>query len=499
MNEINLVKLVLIGVALAGVILGAIWLWDMIFPPPPNLLLISVDTLRADHLGCYGYGRPTSPNIDQLAQEGILFEHFISPRGLTVPALSTMLTGLELCNHRVRENFQLPEDSLNLADILGAKGYQCRGYLSNAGHMLRLGFDEASQGFTDFTNHTPRDRLITDLGVQFLIERSRLRRKPFFLWLHYMSPHRPYIPPEPWDRGLDGQNKQSAHYYDARLEDYMADRADLSDGTLDEIINYYDGCVAFVDSLIARVLATLDEQGLSRNTLVVFTADHGDELYEHHHYFLHQLSSYHGTLHVPLIIRWKNKLPQGIRVPEYIGMSNLMPTILELMRVPLKRKVDGESFWSLAETYYQEMPSAQVDSIRQEWLERPVYVEMYRLEGVTFGAYQHPYKYLFTHYEEGKDSFESQPAPQSSGRPTFLFYPEAQLFDMVEDPKQTRNLALENPDLFQRLRDEIEPQLVCNPLAETNVFDHHIELPESELEKLRALGYLTPSDIRKAR
>ena len=141
MDNLNLGKTVLLGLVLAGALLGGLQLKDRLFPAPPNLLLISVDTLRADHLGCYGYSRPTSPAIDRLAVEGILLERFISPRGLTDPALSTLLTGLEPYHHEVRYNFQLPEDEITLAHILGEEGYRCRAYLSNAGDFTRLGFD----------------------------------------------------------------------------------------------------------------------------------------------------------------------------------------------------------------------------------------------------------------------------------------------------------------------------------------------------------------------
>ena len=364
MFEIRLRNVLLTGLIIGVVLFGALSLWEKLFPPPPNLLLISVDALRADHLGCYDYPRPTSPNIDALAGQGVLLERFLTPRGLTVPALSTLLTGLECHHHRSRYNFQLPKDCDTLAHLLGQRGYRCRAYLANADAMVRVGFDPASEGFSRFANHAKRDRSITELGIRFLQDQTSQADRPFFLWLHYMSPHRPYKPPEPWERGLDGHSPRTSKHYDERLEQYMEARADLSSGTLEAIVSYYDGCVAFTDSLVAEVLAALEAQGLAENTLVVFTADHGEELYEHLHYFLHQLSMYDGTLHIPLILYWKGKLPSGVRVSEPVGLVHLMPTILELLGVNLEHEIDGASFWPLVQSYGASNPPEAALAVR---------------------------------------------------------------------------------------------------------------------------------------
>jgi len=498
MSDVRLWKVALAGLAIAGLLYGALALRERIFPQPPNLLLISVDTLRADHLGCYNYPRPTSPNIDRLANRGVLLERFVSPRGLTDPALATLLTGLEAHHHKVRYNFQRPEGFLNLATVLGEKGYLCRAYLSNSGDFIRLGFDDQSQGFTNFTQHTRRDRHITRLATKFLIQQNQSSNQPFFLWLHYMSPHRRYRPPEPWDRGLDGKSPQSADYYDVRLEDYMADKADLSDGTLEAIINYYDGCVAFVDSLVAEVLATLEAQGLEENTLVVFTADHGDELYEHHHYFLHQLSMYDGTLQIPLIFRWKGKIARGVRIAEQVGLVHLMPTILDLLGVKLEHPIDGESFRDLLDSYAEGATGSNVPAVRRRWQERPILIEMIREEGCAYGVYRHPYKYIFLEESVG---FRSQPAPLSSGRATTLVYPPVQLFDLVADPEETENLAGKQPALQAELHQIVQEKMLDFADCLKDRFPDVSAMPPGQIEaldaELRALGYTGPGSLRQ--
>ncbi len=500
MLRVRLRNVALAGLAIGVVLSGALALREKIFPRGPNLLLISVDALRADHLGCYGYPRPTSPNIDALAKRGVLLERFISPRGLTVPALATLLTGLECHHHRVRYNFELPKDCINLAHVLREEGYQCRAYLSNADGLLRMGFDDASQGFSNYINHIKRDRLITEMGRKFLVERAQTSNAPFFLWLHYMSPHRPYKPPEPWERGLDGQSPRSSKHYDDRLEQYMAGKADLSDGTLEAILNYYDGCVALVDALVAEVLATLRAQGLEENTLVVFTADHGEELYEHLDYFLHQLSMYDGTLQIPLILSWKGKLPEGVRVAEPVGLVHLMPTILELLDIQLQHAIDGESFLALLRSYRGGEPGSEPQAVRRDWRQRPILIEMIRQEGCAYGVYRYPYKYIFLEEETG---FRTQPASVPNRPVTTHYYRPEQLFDLVQDPKETQDLAQEQLEVRAELHQIVQEELLAfidclqagNPDLST--------MPRGELEALeeqmQALGYLGPSRFRNGR
>lgn len=498
MNEIALARWILIGLAIAALAFILVNLPGWITPQPPNLLLISFDTLRADRMGCYGHPRPTTPTIDGLAREGMLFERVISPRGLTHPALATILTGLEPFHHKVRFNYHKPQGLTTIADVLSSRGYRCRAYLANADDFAELGFDEESQGVTDrfLYNHAKRDREITRLGVEYLRSYPKKSRQPFFLWLHYMSPHRPYTPPEPYERGLDGKNQTPSHYYDRRLEIYMAAKADLSDGTLEEILNYYDGNVRFADDLAAEVLATLEKAGLKKNTLVAFTADHGDELYDHLHYFLHQVSLFDGTLHVPLILRWPGKIPPGLRVKEQVGLVHLMPSLVDLLgaREAIEKPVDGVSFRDLMDTYIDAKPSADLQKTRLAWQNRPVWIEMARPEGNAYGVYQYPYKYARVDYNEGFTAYLTQPMPQSERVAAEIAYPPEMLFNLVDDPDEKADLLQAQPEVRNRLAASIDAMLKSNPDWEgidVSVID------EAGLERLRAMGYLDGGTARR--
>ncbi len=496
-NQWRYIALVLAAIALAYALPSLLRRRSV---SPPNLLLISVDTLRADHLSCYDYPRPTSPNVDRLAEQGVLFERFVSPRGLTHPALATLMTGQECHHHGVRYNFQLPRHSTTLAQILRDEGYLCRAYLSNAGNFVRLGFDDQSVG-ANFPDHTEHDRKITRLGVEFLQERARGSRQPFFLWLHYMSPHAYYEPPAPWDRGLDGTCTRSSEYYKLRLDDYMAERADLStDGTLEEIINYYDGCVAFVDSLVGHVFETLDAQGLGEDTLVVFTADHGEELYEHHHYFLHQLSMYDATLHIPLILRWKGRTDEGRRIPLQLGLVDLMPTILDLLGVEWTHDMDGQSFGHLAGTESEVEEQADAEAVGRQGQLRPILIEMIRDEGCAYGVYQHPFKYIFL---EQEISFVKKRIPSSIEPEPVLVYPTEQLFDLADDPKEARNLFRQEPGMRDAMKQLVDEHLLAFADCLHDRFPDMSYLNADRLkqldEEMKGLGYIGPGQVQESR
>lgn len=491
MNKISLSRWTLIGLAIAALTFILANLPGWLAPRPPHLLLISFDTLRADRVGCYGHPQPTTPAIDRLAGEGMLFERVISPRGLTHPAIATMLTGLEPFHHKIRFNYHKPQGLTTIADVLADQGYRCRAYLANADDFSRLGFDEESRGVTDLFlyNHAKRDREITRLGVEYLRSYPRKSRQPFFLWLHYMSPHRPYTPPEPYERGLDGKARIPSSHYDRQLETYMAAKADLSGGTLEEILNYYDGNVRFADDLTAQVLEALRDTGLEKNTLVVFTSDHGEELYDHLHYFLHQVSMFDGTLHIPLILRWPGKIPPGLRVREQVGLVHLMPTLADLLGAgeAIKRPVDGVSFRDLMQTYIDARPSPASQATRLAWQNRPVWIEMVRPEGNAYGVYQHPYKYFRVDYEEGVTAYLTQPMPQSDRVSAEIAYPPEMLFHLEDDPDENTNLLQARPEVRDRLAASVEAMLKSNPDwrgVDVNVID------EAGLARLRAMGYL---------
>ena len=276
--------------------------------PVPNVVLITIDTLRADHLGVYGAAAIETPAIDALARQGVRFENAFTPVPLTLPAHWTLHTGLQPWQHGVVDNgWTLRESPVpTLAERFAAAGYDTAAFV--AAFVLNRSFG-LDRGFARYDDGPAADAALDQLlhatasadervgrALRWLTARSEPRR-PFFLWLHLFDPHAPYEPPS---------------HFRSRYRDRP-----------------YDGEIAFVDSQIARLLAGLERQGVAGSTLVVLTSDHGESLGEHGE-MTHGILLYDATLHVPLIFR----LPAGARAGEVrrdpVSLADLAPTVLGL-------------------------------------------------------------------------------------------------------------------------------------------------------------------------
>lgn len=332
--------------------------------PRPNVLVITVDTLRADRLGCHGYTRPTSPSIDGLAAEGARFATASTPRAKTTPALASMLTGLYPHDHGVRDlATPLAHDVPLLQERLREHGYRTGAIVGNwvladsrAG--LARGFDLWCESFPDTTGVPPdlvpqrsarslSDAALVALGLSApptdasFEPRSPLVRdgEPWFLWLHYMDPHGSYEPPVE-HRRFAGERSDPVTLADApgarqRVASYNVPReAWLDARTFDAeaVRALYDGEIAYVDREIGRVLDALRARGVLEDTLVVLTSDHGESLGEHEYYFEHGAYAYESTAHVPLIVRGRGIEP-GVRTTP-ASLCDLAPTLLDLLGIP---------------------------------------------------------------------------------------------------------------------------------------------------------------------
>lgn len=277
---------------------------------PPNLLLVTIDTLRADRLRCYGYGAIETPATDRLAREGVLLEDAVVQVPQTRPSHASILTGREPYEHGVRDNFSPPmQRSLpTLATILKTRGFETAAFIGAfplaASSGLGSGFDlyddrlTPSQGPGGAFLAQRRGAEVVDSALRWL---KRDRTRPFFAWVHLYDPHTPYDPPAPYERRYAGR--------------------------------LYDGEVAYADAQVGRLLAWLDEKALAARTLVVVTSDHGEGLGEHGE-DEHLMFVYDSTLKVPLLVSWPGVLPAGRRIAGQFRSVDLLPTILDLMRIP---------------------------------------------------------------------------------------------------------------------------------------------------------------------
>lgn len=290
---------------------------------PPNVLLITLDTVRADRLGCYGYENIETPNFDQLAQRGILFENASCQVPITLPSHASILTGLYPPNHGIRLNgpYLLPSDVPIVSSMLQDKGYKTGAFVSASVLLAQFGL---SRGFDVY------DDKVFDASTTYMPERRAadtaeramnwLKNRPqgaFFLWVHFFDPHMPYDPPEPF-------KAQYGH-------------------------NPYDGEIAYVDHVVGKLLATLDEKGETDNTLIILTADHGEGLGEHGE-MTHALFVYDGTIRVPLIVvppkrqvKQPSALQPGTRISRIVETVDIVPTILDVLGMKTSVRFDGKS------------------------------------------------------------------------------------------------------------------------------------------------------------
>jgi arylsulfatase A-like enzyme len=338
-----------------------------IAPDAPNVVLVILDAVRADHLSCYGYNRATSPTIDRLAKEGALFETAISPSSWTLPSHASIMTGTYPHIHQTdKSTDELPPGFSTLAWALREQGYRTAAFSANRFYFSRR--NGLGQGFIRFGDFflSPSDAMFQVHWVQavqgfavhrgwvhsFLgrqtaeeINRAALQwidenHRPFFLALNYFDAHDPYVPPQPW-----------RHRFSKKLD--PGGRINIGENLLPKLtpaqlqdeMDAYDGAIAYEDHQLARLLEDLDRRGLLRNTLVVVTADHG-EVFGVHGLFDHANALYFPLIHVPLVFAWPGYVPAGARVAQPVSTKDIAATILGLLGQPADLPGDSlEALW----------------------------------------------------------------------------------------------------------------------------------------------------------
>ncbi|MFI5183598.1 MAG: sulfatase, partial [Vicinamibacteria bacterium] len=300
-----------------------------------NVLFVILDAGRASELGCYGYGRATSPEIDRIATEGIVFENAYTPAVYTLGAMSSVWTSQYPDRHHSEVSFsaRLPKDRLTLAEVLGAKGITTGGFVANAVAGTLFGFD---RGFTDFRE------IFKDLGsgadgfrkvVPPWVHAHKDQR--FLAYVHFREPHFPYNPPAPFDTrfGPEGPIVKAMRQQSDWINDLNQARRKPKDGEIDHLVRLYDGNVAFADQEIGALRRTLEAEGLWDKTVVIVAADHGEGLFEHG-FIGHNVHVYDEAMHVPLVVRLpKGAGLSGVRIKGLVDLLDVAPTIADIFGV----------------------------------------------------------------------------------------------------------------------------------------------------------------------
>lgn len=331
-------------------------------PKGPNVLLVSIDSLRADHLSCYGYPRATTPAIDRLAAEGMLFEEHISSSSWTLPGHASLFTSLPDSIHGAFEtNRRIPEALHTLTERFHDAGYHTQGFFAGPYLHPAFGFGKGFDSYVDCASYAsqidnrPLREWIADVKVDeqshkditnptvYAAWQKWLAARgdgPFFTFVHLWDVHFDYIPPAPFDKQFDPDYQGSV-----TGENFFADpkiNAGMPERDKQHIVALYDGEIAWTDSFLARMRADLEKAGLLENTIIVITSDHGEELFDHGGKG-HRLTLYDEVIHIPLVVRYPARLPRGVRIAAETASVDVGPTLLELAGLPAATDVFGTS------------------------------------------------------------------------------------------------------------------------------------------------------------
>ena len=438
-------------------------------PQRPDILLITIDTLRADSLESYGATDTLTPNIARLAGEGVLYEAATTPMPLTRPAHASILTGLYPDQHGVLTNHQiLPEGVVTLAETLRDTGYQTAGFTGIRFLNQKSGL---AQGFVEFAAPKdktlgPRGKIVVERAIDWLGDANP--ENPILLWVHVYDPHQPYDPPKKFRRGIDPELERQIPVIRWKTLNRTAklNNGDVPKDVFDIALDYYRGEVEYTDFWIGKLLENFDRLRGSRASMVVVTADHG-ECFENGNHFEHADCFYEGTLRVPLIVRYPNGVGAGLRVDRRVSNLDITPTVLQELSLPLPDNLAGiplqDDFSEAGDRIVliraPEIPNpnrkpARIRIIRSVVGEPVAQATDPRTRGVV----DRLWKYLWT--------------PDSE-----------QLFRL---PDERLNMAPAEADLRARLLEALEAETLRYPAGRIAPEDND---PET-LEALEALGYV---------
>lgn len=321
---------------------------------PPSIVLITADTLRADHLGAYGYTRDTSPNFDAFAEGALLFENAFSHAPQTHTSFSSILTGFLPHETRVFDLAPLPAEVDTLAELLQRAGYTTHAVVSNYLLRHKSRWQEGqgwAQGFDSYDDEMNQRELIrpqpertaretTDRAIEVI---RAAKGKPLFLWVHYQDPHGPYAPPQefasavgepPEEHRLLRLNRTRSGAGGIPLHQRLPGRRNYF-----HYVWQYDGEIRYFDHELGRLFSALEKAGLYDTSLILFTADHGEGMGEHEFYFSHVGRLFHGLTHVPLVLRHGDRLSGRRR--DYVQHVDIVPTLASAAGIALDTRLRG--------------------------------------------------------------------------------------------------------------------------------------------------------------
>lgn len=433
-------------------ILGACARSDEI-PVSRNLVLVSIDTLRADHLGVYGYARSTSPALDAWAKEAFVFERATSAANATLGAHHALFQS-RVASRAVAANAAIP----TLAQILRSRGFRTAGFTDGGTMSASLGFARGFEHFDD-TNHGLAESLPKALPW---LDEVASGPAPFYLFVHTFDVHLPYDPPPPYDERfmpgyhgiVRGDTTMPLLRGVRRIFGQAHRKEPVSLGPLDrrKVEALYDGGILATDTQLSRLLERIEQPDLRDDTLVVVLSDHGEEFWDHGS-VLHSHTLYQELLHVPLLIRVPAWRGRARRIPAQVSMLDVLPTVLELLGVPIPHTARGRSLVPLM----RGRPLPEVPLVAEG------YPYGHDLQSVTLGRFK-----LIRSLKTGR----------------------TRLYDLEKDPKEQVDLSDAQPRTREQLVSALDGQLGRRPVATPDPLAQPDTLPLETRRRLKELGYI---------
>jgi arylsulfatase A-like enzyme len=431
--------------------------------PPAAVVLVTIDTLRADHLPSYGYERPTAPFLDRLARDGVLFEQAFAASSMTAPCHASLFTGLYPPQHGVRKNEEgfaaAPQRRFRtMAEVLSEAGYTTAAF-SGIGFLKSIsqGFKTVDAGSGNFKHYRQADATV-DKVIAWLDGRRKDER--FFLWVHLFDVHPPHHLPPPGAPSLALQTASEADEFARRqIEDHAVDLAPFKTrAALTRSFNEYDNEVLFADSQLSRLFSAMEQRHLNEHALWIVTADHGEGL-GNHGWLDHVRYLYNEAVRIPLIVYRPGLLPPG-RVKALVRHVDIMPTLFQLLEVPFSQPgftLPGRSILPLLEG--QAMKPVVAFTLRRPWGSDHTDWE----QGEVFGVQDLDWKYIV--HTKGKDEF----------------------FDLRSDAYERKNLIDGSSPVKERLED-LAWKTFRALLREGH--EAPAQADPAAIEELRGLGYV---------
>jgi arylsulfatase A-like enzyme len=473
---------------------------------PPNVLLVVIETARADHVGCYGYYRNTTPAIDMwMAEGGTLFENAIVQASFSGPSKASIATGRYPQSHGVRDHpMLLPYEEKTLAEILKEHGYATAGIGAGAWEDPEYGYHQGFDSFHSitasydrgsfwpflntfnmrlnqlapwYTDTDERAYLINaehaaDMAHEWMLAKVE-EDKPFFMCLEFNEPHFTYVPPPPFDTSFGPTDKgkelvneiQAAGSGKGRYR-YEYESFGFDEETLEQMIALYDGEIAFCDHALGKLFDAMSSTGYLASTIVVVTSDHGENFGEHGVYFCHTFL-YEPSVRVPLLVRYPTGIPSGVKVSHPVGLIDIVPTVLDLAEIETAGlRLDGQSLVEVTETGGGK-PYVFIES-----------------------RYYHPSFARYKNYRLTLPGLEGKWRAVRHGNLKLLRIPTPsgtiwEMYDLASDPMETVNLSGDHP-MEEELREVLEAWIT---LGMTTGEPAAVKDQET-MERLRSLGYV---------